>query len=341
MTTLKPILPQLKPLTLALASTAILSACGGSGGSGGADSGTATFSVTDAPVDNVETVKVTFTRLDLKAASGSENDVSITFDEPVTIDNLLDLTGNASAPILSNARIPAGQYNQLRIFVDGGFPNSTVTPEFGNETDLYIPGQQNGNTSGQPQFLRLVSGFTIAAGSKSDFTIDFVLRKGLTKPENKDYYLLKPAMRLVNNIEVGSIGGTVSTTVVNHPQCLSNEGNGTVYLYDQDISNGEEAPEDYFDSEAATGVRPIASAEVTQGESGEFTYTIGFVEAREAAYSVAYTCEAAMDEPASDDDIEFTEVIPVTVTADQQSTANFNEEPTTPVEETTQDSGAL
>lgn len=324
--------PFYKPLAIAITSAIMLSACGG-GSSGSGGSSTTTFSVTDAPVDDVEAVKVTFTRIDLKAASGAENDVSITFDEPVTIENLRDLTGNASTPILSDASIPPGDYNQLRIFVDGGFPNSTVTPEGGNETDLYIPGQQNGNSNGNPQFLRLVSGFTVAAGSKSDFTIDFVLRKGLTKPENQDYYLLRPAMRLVNNLEVGSISGSVSSTVVNHPECLLKEGNGAVYLYDEDLTTGDAMPEDYFDSELATGVRPIASAEVGQNESGEFTFTIGFVEAREAAYSVAYTCEPANDDPGTDDEIDFTEVQSTTVTAGEESTVSFTVEPEVVVEE--------
>lgn len=54
----------IKALALVIGSTALLSACGGSSGSSG--SGSTSFSVTDAPVDDVEIVKVTFSRIDLK-----------------------------------------------------------------------------------------------------------------------------------------------------------------------------------------------------------------------------------------------------------------------------------
>ncbi|WP_372864103.1 DUF4382 domain-containing protein [Spongiibacter sp.] len=314
------------PLVLTIASAALLSACNGSGSSSKSD-GTASFSVTDAPVDNVSAVKVTFSRIDLKPAKEGADIVDIQFDEPVTIDNLLELTGNASAPILDDTRVPAGDYNWIRLYVEGGFPHSTVTPELGNETDLFIPGQQNGNSNGQARFLQLNSGFTVAAGGNSDFTIDFVLRKGLTKPANQDYYLLRPAMRLLNNLEVGTISGSVASNVLNHPSCVSQEGNGAVYLYEGDLSGDSSAAEDYFDSDDATGARPIASADVAQNSDGSFGFTLGFVEASEQAYSVAYTCEATQDNPESDDDIDFTEVLAVTVNAGETSTVNFTQEP--------------
>ncbi len=314
------------PLAIALASAALLSACNGSGSSSTGNS-TASFSVTDAPVDNVSVVKVTFTRIDLKPAKDDADVVSISFDEPVTIDNLLELTGNASAPILDDTPVPAGDYNWIRLYVDGGFPNSTVTPELGNETDLFIPGQQNGNSNGQPRFLQLNSGFTVAAGGNSDFTIDFVLRKGLTKPANQDHYLLRPSMRLLNNLEVGTISGSVASDVLNHPSCANEDGNGAVYLYEGDLPSNGTAPEDYFDSETATGARPIASADVVQNSDGSFGFTLGFVEASEQAYSVAYTCEAAQDTPESDEDIDFTEVLTVSVSAGETSSVSFTQEP--------------
>ena len=83
----------MKALALVIGSTALLSACGGSSG-GSSGSGSTSFSVTDAPVDDVEIVKVTFSRIDLKPADDDAEVLSYEFDEPVTIDNLLALTGN-------------------------------------------------------------------------------------------------------------------------------------------------------------------------------------------------------------------------------------------------------
>lgn len=308
----------------------LLTACGGS--SSGGSTSTASFSVTDAPVDDIDAVKITFSRIDLKPSNGDV--VSLTFDEPVVIENLLDLTGNAASPIISNAVVPAGDYQWLRIFVTGGFPDSTVLPELGNETDLYIPGQQNGNSNnnGTPRSLQLNTGFTVPAGGNADFTIDFVLRKGLTKPANSDYYLLRPALRLVNNVQVGTISGSVENTVIANNAC--SEASGTsVYLYEGDLNANEQVPDDIYDpninanidtiDENVSGQRPISSAEVSQNDLGEYTFVIGFVRATEAGYSVALTCQSSLDEADSDDDISFIEVLPVVVTANGTSDVAF------------------
>jgi hypothetical protein len=317
----------------------LLSGCGGSSG-GSAKTSTASFSVTDAPVDDVEAVKITFSRIDLKPTNGDI--VSLTFDEPVVIDNLLSLTGNAASPIISDAVVPAGNYQWLRIFVTGGFPDSTVLPKLGNEADLFIPGQQNGNSSnnGTPRSLQLNTGFTVPAGGNADFTIDFVLHKGLTKPANdKGYYLLRPAMRLLNNVEVGTIAGSVDSTVIASNACSGITGR-KVYLYEGDLNENAQLPDDFYDpginagsdvvDSDVSGQRPISSAEVSQNDTGAYTFEIGFVRATEAGYSIAFTCQASLDEPESDDDISFTEVIPVDVTAGQTTTVSFSEVPVAP-----------
>ncbi len=317
----------------------ILTGCGGSSSGGPSNkASTASFSVTDAPVDDIDAVKITFSRIDLKPANGDV--VSLTFDEPVVIPNLLELTGNAASPIISDAVVPAGDYQWLRIFVTGGFPDSTVLPKLGNEADLFIPGQQNGNNNGTPRSLKLNKSFTVPTGGSADFTIDFVLRKGLTKPANdKGYYLLRPAMRLVNNVEVGTIAGTVDPTVIASNACSGATGR-SVYLYEGDLNANTQVPDDIYDpginagsdevDEDVSGQRPIISAEVSQDDTGAYRFEIGFVRATEAGYSVAFTCQSSLDDAASDDDISFTEVIPVMVTAKQTSTVSFSEVPVAP-----------
>tara|TARA_R110001583_G_scaffold26892_4_gene96629 strand:- start:672 stop:1727 length:1056 start_codon:yes stop_codon:yes gene_type:complete len=311
----------------------LLTACGGGSS---AKASTASFSVTDAPVDDIDAVKITFSRIDLKPASGDV--VSLTFDEPVVIPNLLDLTGNAASPIISDAVVPAGDYQWLRIYVNGGFPDSTVLPKLGNEADLFIPGQQNGNSSnGTPRSLKLNTSFTVPAGGNADFTIDFVLRKGLTKPANdKGYYLLRPAMRLVNNVEVGTIAGSVDATVIASNACSGSTGR-SVYLYEGDLNANDQVPDDIYDpginagsdevDENVSGQRPISSAEVSQDDAGAYRFEIGFVRATTAGYSVALTCQSSLDDAASDDDISFTQVIPVVVAANQTSTVSFSDVP--------------
>jgi hypothetical protein len=84
--------------------------------------------------------------------------------------------------------------------------------------------------------LHLASPFLITAGSNADFTIDVELRKALTDPVGQNHYLLRPALRLVNNVEVGTISGTVDSTLLDgvDETCANDltadEGND-VYLY--------------------------------------------------------------------------------------------------------------
>ncbi len=321
-------------------SAGLLTACNdsSSGSSNSGDTGSASFSVTDAPVDDIDSVKITFNRIDLKHSNGDVE--SFEFDEPVVVENLLELTGNAAAPLVTDIEVAAGDYDWIRIFVQGGFPDSTVQPKLGNEADLFIPGQQNGNNNGNPRFLQLVSGFTVAAGGEADFTIDFVLRKGLTKPANGDHYLLRPAMRLLNNVEVGTIAGTVDNAVVASPLCLNIDGEPmgrTVYLYEGDLNSEELNPDDIYDPgieegsdevEDADGVRPITTAEVSQDtDTGELVFEIGFVREIPEGYSLAFSCESEQDDPASDDDISFTEVIHTQVTAGETSNVEFTQVP--------------
>lgn len=329
---------------------ALLTACGGGGGGGGSssDTGTASFAVTDGPVDDVDGIHLTFSRIDIKPKEGPAEE--FIFDEPLIIENLLALTGNASQVVVSDREVPAGEYQWIRIYVEGGFPNSYVVPSSGGpEEDLFIPGQQNGNSNGNPRFLQLNSGFIVPAGGEADFTLDFVLRKGLTKPANGDgYYLLRPAMRLINNVEVGTIVGTVDATVLASTRCAASEGN-TVYLYEGDITAAEQAPDDVYDPGIeggsdevmeAEGARPVTTAEVVQDNDGAMSFEIGFVREIEAGYSLAFTCESSNDFAATDDDITFTEVVYTQVEAGQTATVTFTELPPEPVQDTTDDEGS-
>jgi hypothetical protein len=187
------------------ASTALsLAAC--SGGSNSAGMAQMTLAVADAPVDGAQSVVVKFTGVELTANSG--NPVTITFATPKTID-LLNQSGTASA-VLFDQPIPAGDYGQIRLMVvaDGDPSNSYIMLSAGTLHGLKVP-------SGSETGLKLVSGFTVPSSGVVDYTIDFDLRKAITCPPGQSpACLLKPAERLVNNVTVGNIQGTVSATLV-------------------------------------------------------------------------------------------------------------------------------
>ncbi|HEX7375047.1 MAG TPA: DUF4382 domain-containing protein [Steroidobacteraceae bacterium] len=321
--------------TLLFSMTALaLAACGGGGGGSGSNTGTLKLGITDAPVDAADAVVVQFSGVELKPMNGAA--FSIDFASPKTID-LLALQGTNRAMLLDGEKLPAGEYEWMRLKVNAD-PNvagdSYVTVD-GAQCEMRIP-------SGAETGLKLVRGFTIGVGTITDFTIDFDLRKSLVRPPGQhtmvescggQAYMLKPAMRMVDNLQVGSITGSVDATLVSQ-KCgadatISKVAPGNVYLFGP-YTGTAPVPDD-VDGNAADGADPIASAMVTSGANGN-TYTIGFVPA--GNYVLAYTCDPdqpdvdadAVDTPAGADEVvTFTPELGTTavVTANAATTVNF------------------
>jgi hypothetical protein len=321
----------------ATATAALLAGCGGSDG-GGPQTGFLTLGVTDAPVDFADEVVVQFTGVELKPRQGAP--FSIDF-APKSLD-LLDLQGTTRAVILDGEEVPAGDYEWLRLKVKAD-PNvggdSYLRLEVGGEEcELRVP-------SGDETGLKLVRGFKVGVGTITDFTVDFDLRKSIVAPPGQttmvntcgnQAYLLKPALRIVDNLQVGTISGAVDANLVT-AQCPSpNEAPypGNVYLFGpMSEASGitpAMAPDDYDGvPDDPNGPDPIASAMV---DPNTFRYTIGFVPPGD--YEVAYTCDmddATLDAdvvpvaPATGETVVFTPAdgVAVTVTANQTVQVDF------------------
>jgi len=282
--------------------SALLAACG-DGGSG-QGTGMLQLSITDAPVDVADEVVVQFAGVELKPRGGRA--FSIDFVDPAatppntkTLD-LLDYQGTASALLLPATEIPAGEYEWIRLKVnaDPSVEDSYISID-GSRCELRIP-------SGAETGLKLVSGFTVGVGATMAFTIDFDLRKSVVQPPGQSAdtpmcdgqaYLLKPALRVVNNLEVGTITGTIAPEVLTAAACPANQL-GKVYLFGPYDATAP-VPDD-FDLNAADGADALTSAMVEVDQNSDNRYTIGFVPV--GKYVVAYTCAAA-DDPAVDADL--------------------------------------
>jgi hypothetical protein len=284
---------------------AILAACGGGGGSGdGTEApqfGRLTLRITDSPVTEAERVVVQFTGLEIKPRASADTEV-FDFDAPRQID-LLALDGGGSEILLSNELLPAGEYEWIRLKVNAGrnASDSFIDLEDGSRHPLFIP---SGNQTG----LKLNRGFVIGIGSSHSFTIDFDLRKSVVHPPGLgDPYLLKPVLRLVDNLEVGTIDGTVAAGLVVEG-CAP-----AVYLY-----SGAAIVAD----DVGSAVPPLASTSVTlDTATGAWRFRLAFVPA--GAHTVAFTCAADDDDAELDDAITFSAPIDVTVVPGQANTVNF------------------
>jgi hypothetical protein len=317
-------------LLLACAGAA-LAACGGGGGGGSkSTTGVLKLGITDAPVDGAQAVVIQFTGVELKPVNGSA--FSIDFQPPNQVKqfDMLTLQNGQRAMLLDGQAVPAGDYEWMRLKVqaDPNVAGDSYVLMSDGECEIRIP-------SGAETGLKLVNGFTIGIGGITDFTVDFDLRKSLVAPPGQhsqvgtcggQVYLLKPALRMTNNLEVGTIAGTIDATLIAQ-QCgsgatLSGVAPGNVYLFGPYADGTTPPTPDDYDGVGD----PLASAMVKNDGSG--AYVLGYVP--KGNYVVAYTC--SVDETNVDANTTgVTEVVTftpatgtgVTVTAGQTSPVNF------------------
>jgi len=322
---------------------ASLIGCGSSGSnssSGGSSTGELNISVTDGPVDNASSVIVEFTGVTIQPASGvrldfdfwecSETNIPCVVDTDCTgstnvcivtprqID-LLALNGGGSDTILDGVTVPSGHYSWIRLKVNTVCDTMDSYIEIPNDINspysLWVP-------SGSQTGLKLVQGFDVPAGGISSFTIDFDLRKSVNNPEGRgqgncpDDYKLKPALRLVDNTDVGSISGTVSSGLIADASC---SGGNVVYVFEDHGITPDDVDEIYPD--------PVTSAMVNLDiGTQEYVYKAAFLSS--GNYTIAFTCQAGnddseVDETGTQNEITFVGTTNVAVSAGNETIHNF------------------
>ena len=297
----------------------VLAGCGGSGGgSSGTSTGTMSLRITDAAVDSAEHVYVQFHGIELQSADGKRTTLNYCEDPmdatktivsdsacttppaPKQID-LLALNGGLADFLLDSFTLPSGHYSWARLMVDTAGTLDSYIVVGGNDFELTIP-------SGAETGLKVNRGFDVPAGGHADFTIDFDLRKSVMLANNG--YMLRPTLRMVDNTMVGAIAGTVD------PSLIPSGCTPAVYVF-----SGAGATPDDIDTDN-TNPDPVTTASVNPIDG---KYTAAFLEAGD--YTVAYTCDAAADDPAvdntADNTVTFSNTATVTVTANSTTPHNF------------------
>jgi hypothetical protein len=292
-------------LPLIFISAYLLAGCGGgSGGSTETPMGRISLGITDAPVDGATAVVVKFTAVELKPEDGDAFTINLA---PAQSVDLLVLAGGSSRALLENYSVPAGRYQSIRLLIEAqqNQPSSYIDFASGQRFPLFVP-------SGSESGLKLIRGFTVAAGSNSNFTIDFDLRKSVIAPPGQaPNYLLKPVLRMVDNLQVGAITGKVDAALVTtgcSPQVYIFTGAGVV-------------PDD-LDPAAPPDVDPLVSVPVKlDTATGEYRFRAGFIEVGE--YTASFTCDGAIDTPEGEEVLVFTGTQNLSVNTNQTTTIDF------------------
>lgn len=287
-----------------------LSACGSdsnstvTAGRNGPLPGTLTINITDAPVDNVQEVWVQFTGISIKPAGSKV--INFTFETEKNI-NLLELQGTLSTFLIDKAVIPSGHYNWVRLNVsaeDDGNNDTYIKLKDGSVHELWIP-------SSRQSGLKIVTGFDVAPDGDLDLMLDFDLRKSIIQTRD-GRYKLRPTLRMVKTRNTGNIRGVIDSALLTAANCSDDDpstGNA-VYLY----TGTDITPDDVN----ATSPGPLTSARIKlNNNNGKYRYIIGYVP--EGDYTLAFTCQADLDDPDVDDDIVFSFTSSITVTANRNN----------------------
>jgi len=294
-------------------------AMAGCGGSGGGASSSETFGflslgISDAPIHDAQKVCVTFTDIELKQMNGPS--MTLTLSSPEKI-NLLDFQGTNAMPILTNERLPAGQYEWMRLGVDavrgsnGGAGDtgdaaicdgdaSYIVMNDNSVHNLYVP-------SGENTGLKLHGGYTVPVNDQVSLTAEFDLGKSITAPPGQSPDVkLRPTIKLVNNNEVGTLTGQVANELAEAEACQP-----SVYVFNDGVTpNGIE--DDVVDPDDPVATAMVAAQDELDG-TVSWHYTIGFLLAGD--YEAAFTCDGQSFEPVDGS--------PVTIAASETAVVDF------------------
>lgn len=290
----------------AVVAAVVLAGCSGGGGSGSSGRTSLSVSLMDAPVDGVTAVHVRITGIWLKPESGPAVQLTLA-NGPRTV-NLIELTDTNAAILVDDAPITPGHYEWLAMDVSAEHDNvmdSYVVTTTGGQEELRVP-------SGR---VRLVSGFDIAANQATRFLFDWDMRTGLVDPPGLPGYLLKPAFRMLEVTEYGVLSGTVAAGTITAAAnvCNTDDANldlgNVVYVF----AGSNVTPDDIDGTDD-----PIATADVVP-VNGIYSYRVALTA---GDYTVAFTCQAADDEPETNETIAFLGAVNVTMAGNAQ-TQNF------------------
>ena len=164
-----------------------------------------------------------------------------------------------------------------------------------------------------------MGGYTVPATGTLALTVDFDLRKSIHAPPGQSGnglnctqgYLMRPTLRMVNNANVGAIGGRVDSSLIS-ATCKP-----AVYVY----RGANVIPDDIEETTSTTpDVDPYATTlvKVVPGDPYQ-QYRLSFIPPGD--YTVAFTCGG--DDPAADEALTFVQPQSTAVQENRVSIVDF------------------
>jgi hypothetical protein len=256
--------------------------------------------LTDGPTDGVQDVVLDITHVALLTAGGDI--VRLSLDDPGPVDLLAFRNGETLRLVQERPIAPERFVGVALDFAAGG---SFATLDDGSEVAIDTP------TSRTFADIDL----TVDDWESERLLVDLNLRFSLVDTGTGSYDLV-PVVRAVRPDVAGTVTGFVSTAIVESVACLDGRPAGTgvaVYAFE----GGGATPADYVGQDGL-----IAADDVEFDTAlGQWRYQLHFLPAGD--YTLALTCQADDDDPASDDAVAFEASADVTVLGAATVTVNL------------------
>jgi len=245
---------------------------------------------TELPADpNIIQVVADLRGIEFSKSSGGTERLEFRDSEQLDLMDYAD--DNGVFRLFTSEQVSEGSYTGVRLLFDADRADDAfVSTTAGTQFPLNLADADYAPLS-----------FNVAdnEASSESFTLLLDLRKSLSFDDDSGEYTLTPRLRTVETSEMARIEGNVSVI------CLSGSlERGAVYLY-----QGRDITPDDID---AAGVEPFATAPIfTSTQGGGFFYALRYLPAGD--YTLAVTCIGNDEDPATDEDLLFRNVINVSV----------------------------
>ncbi|AXQ29950.1 DUF4382 domain-containing protein [Solimonas sp. K1W22B-7] len=262
--------------------------------------------LTDGPIDGAESVVLQVTGIKLLKEDGS----TVTIDAEVEVD-LLQYRNGSTLRLADGVKVPTARYTGAYLtFADEG---SYVGRSDGSQVPVVPPASQE------------FTGLDLDVGEEDEAGLLLDLELRFSLDDNVDSlgsYALNPVLRAMDPDQVGEVSGKVANALVEDSDCRQGRsilrGVG-VYAY---AGNGV-TPVDYA-RDRSSGTQPVSAAAVYDDGDGGYRYRFAYLP--EGDYTLALTCKADDERPATSDDLDFSHRRNATVTEGEIRSIAFTDD---------------
>lgn len=243
---------------------------------------------TEPPADPAVTQVIANIRgLEFIGSSGTE---TLEFTDEQQLDFMDYVDDDNPFRLFTSEELPEGSYTGVRLLLDEDQGEEAfVTVANDGDYPLNVV---------QGDYASIDFEFEDNDASSEALTLMLDLRQSLSFNDDDDEYTFTPALRALRTEEIGRIEGDVSVSCPAGDSLIE----GAVYLF-----QGDNITPDDLDN---SGIEPFATAPVLgANNNSSFFYSLRVLP--EGNYTLAVTCRGNDDDPATDEDLEFRNIVEV------------------------------